>query len=635
MGVDTTNGFFYLPDIGASGTTEKGLYDAGQQRADTRLGYQVWVGDPNYGNTLEDCITAIGSDAVTLNLPSALTYSITANLSVPANISLRLEKGAILSIATGVTVSIYGYLDAGLYQIFSCSGTGAVAFAPGSQVEVYPEWWTDNAVPGTTDMTAALQAAIIAYPNVKLQSTIYNITSAITSYPGTITGVPCEPYSGMGYPTTAIPGTWLQLNHTGKGFVISCHGVTFHSIATFRSQPTPAGGWAPTANDYDFWIGGGAYYDITFRDICVLNPTKGFGVFDGGRVNFFNIKGQPFQKGIVIEYAVDICRIDHVHFWPFWSTSNNVYTYTKANMDALQISRADHPFVQNFFSIYCRSVIRISETANGSCNRFSFYNVDCDTTKYGFWVDDSVVGTSPTGPPSGMMTNLNGQGGPVGSKGIFIEGHANITFTDVRFDWINAQAVHVTHDAVVLRFHGDFTIYNYDQDAADCPAVDLTAGNDVSFDGKVVIGGSGGTGGKYSATGTISVDDWREWTPVITATAGAYDTLGTVTGTYKRIGTNIYFNLYVEMLDVDTATGAMIFTLPTSTPASPVYYNVGHGCMISNGLGTPPYYGDQLYVIATPSVDTGFIYTYDTMATRPVWRDNYVVVVNGYYVAAV
>jgi hypothetical protein len=162
-GTLTSNGFFYKPSLGARGSGEKGSYDSGFDRVDTRLGKEIWVGDPNYGTGVQDAISRIGSANLTLHIPAG-TYSIAANFTVPTNVHLKLEKGALFAIAAGVTLTINGPVDAGLYQIFSCTGTGKVVFGPNTVHEVYPEWWTNNTVPGTTDMTSAIQAGMNSAP---------------------------------------------------------------------------------------------------------------------------------------------------------------------------------------------------------------------------------------------------------------------------------------------------------------------------------------------------------------------------------------------------------------------------------------------------------------------------------------
>jgi hypothetical protein len=159
----TANDFIYKPSLGARGSTEKNTFDSGLDQVDARLGKQVWVGDPGYGTTFQNAVTAVGSVTCTLHIPAG-THSISADLTVPANITLRLEKGAVFSIATTKTLTINGSVESGAYQIFSCSGTGKVVFGAGAVKEVYPQWW-GAAGDGATDDTAALNAATTSGAN--------------------------------------------------------------------------------------------------------------------------------------------------------------------------------------------------------------------------------------------------------------------------------------------------------------------------------------------------------------------------------------------------------------------------------------------------------------------------------------
>ena len=109
----TAHGFIYKPSLGARGTVEKGRYDSGQDRVDARLNKEIWVGDPNYGTTIQDALTAISSNQAILRVPAG-THSISANLIVPSNVTLRVERSATLTIPPGVTLTINGGLEAGL-----------------------------------------------------------------------------------------------------------------------------------------------------------------------------------------------------------------------------------------------------------------------------------------------------------------------------------------------------------------------------------------------------------------------------------------------------------------------------------------------------------------------------------------
>jgi hypothetical protein len=93
----------------------------------------------------------------TLKLPRG-TWDITENTTIPSNVNLKLDKGAILTVATTKTLTINGPLEAGSYQIFPCTGTGDVVFGLGTVDKVLPHWWYD----GGGDWAPALQAAIIA-----------------------------------------------------------------------------------------------------------------------------------------------------------------------------------------------------------------------------------------------------------------------------------------------------------------------------------------------------------------------------------------------------------------------------------------------------------------------------------------
>lgn len=161
-GTWTPNNFFYKPGVGARGEVEKAKFDSGLNRVDSRLANEKWLNDSSYGGDLGQAITIIGSTPTVLTIPSG-NWSIAANLTVPANLTLKFGHGAILSITNGTTLTINGFIDAGLHQIFSASGSGKVLLGTGSVKEILPQWWGargDN----STDCTAGIQAALDAAP---------------------------------------------------------------------------------------------------------------------------------------------------------------------------------------------------------------------------------------------------------------------------------------------------------------------------------------------------------------------------------------------------------------------------------------------------------------------------------------
>lgn len=95
------------------------------------------------------------------------TYRIASSMTFPSNVTLNFALGAMLAIDTGVTVTINGQIEAGLHQIFDCTGTGAVSFpSPGGVPETFVAWWGANG-DENTEQYDALQAAFDQTPALK------------------------------------------------------------------------------------------------------------------------------------------------------------------------------------------------------------------------------------------------------------------------------------------------------------------------------------------------------------------------------------------------------------------------------------------------------------------------------------
>lgn len=135
-----------------------------------------WVNVNDY-NDLSTAIAAIGAAKTTLLITDT---QLTNSLTIPLNINLVIIKTGTLSVNPGQTVIINGSFEAGLYQVFS--GTGTISFGTSSIKEVNPEWWGTNTSPGTTDMSSAIQKAIdsISSGVIKFSNTSYAITTQLT-----------------------------------------------------------------------------------------------------------------------------------------------------------------------------------------------------------------------------------------------------------------------------------------------------------------------------------------------------------------------------------------------------------------------------------------------------------------------
>jgi hypothetical protein len=166
-GTWSANDFFYRPSLGARGAEEKTYFDSGMERVDAHLGKYKTLGDPHHA-TLSEALDTIGTETeVTLTIPAG-TVPVTSNTTIPPNIALRILKGGKFNINNTITLIINGPIEAGPYQIFSWTGTGAVSFGSNSKVsQVYPEWW-GAAGDGTTDDTDEVKVAYDAVKGKKI-----------------------------------------------------------------------------------------------------------------------------------------------------------------------------------------------------------------------------------------------------------------------------------------------------------------------------------------------------------------------------------------------------------------------------------------------------------------------------------
>lgn len=134
--------------------------------------------------TAKSLADTCGSDPCTLVFENTqgspgTTYTFSTSLTIPSNITVQVEKGAILSVAASKTLTMYTP-EAGDYQIFSL-GKGTLA----GLKEARPEWF---GVTGSSDQIA-INHAIVAtkdvHGQVLLSARNYNIDSNIEYYTGT------------------------------------------------------------------------------------------------------------------------------------------------------------------------------------------------------------------------------------------------------------------------------------------------------------------------------------------------------------------------------------------------------------------------------------------------------------------
>jgi len=239
---------------------------------------------------IEAAITAIGVNNRTLNLSPA-TWSITGDLTIPSNIALRMDKGAVLSIATTKTLTINGSLEAGLYQIFSCTGTGKVVFGS-KHPTLWVNWWGSDAT--------AMQLAVTCAKNsgggvVELAQGVYTFATSTLIDP---TG---------GSITIKLNGS--SITYTGAA---PSNPFCFSLLSNFWG----AGGSENQKIDFD---GGGA--------IFVGNPSASGLVKATDCMNYYihDFSGVDFTTGCVVLLYVSV---DDESRWAEGNIVERVYGYS-------------------------------------------------------------------------------------------------------------------------------------------------------------------------------------------------------------------------------------------------------------------------------------------------------------------
>lgn len=111
----------------------------------------------------------------------ANTYRVSTSFTVPSNVTLWFANGAKLSIDGGITVTINGPIDAGLYQILS--GAGVIA-GDLKGTTILPQWWGVLGGAGLVDDAPAFQkcfdyVSIAGGGEVVMAKGIYRINSPI------------------------------------------------------------------------------------------------------------------------------------------------------------------------------------------------------------------------------------------------------------------------------------------------------------------------------------------------------------------------------------------------------------------------------------------------------------------------
>lgn len=245
--------------------------------------------------------------------------------------------------------------------------------------------WSGVDYTGATDSASVVQTAINA---AAAEGVILNIAPGIIRLESQINIPESSHILGAGKPGANYTAdyTYFHFAHTGLGFqnTDNAGSRSLRGFGTYRTQPAPGPGWAPTSHDWDIRILGGQ--DITIEDVHFHNATKAVqvrgnptGSVASGRIHMNRLTGQPLNRGIDCTHCLDVVYMDEIHFWPFWQQNTHVYTYMRANAEGFSFGRVDNPKIGRLFCFgYYRGLNVYNQGADSSLPTGTVSSLSCN-----------------------------------------------------------------------------------------------------------------------------------------------------------------------------------------------------------------------------------------------------------------
>lgn len=211
-------------------------------------------------NWFGSSLTTLGlADTAATTAGKSLTFSgpwvIDTDLTLSSHI--KALSGTDLQIATTKTLTINGPLSAGLYQIFSCTGTGKVVFGDGSVDFIRPEWGNATGTGSAAMQWAIDTAAASVCKKIKLTSSAYTFTTPINVTSTAAidrSGIVVEGLGRRGGTTIYADTGNILFELTGSAYtswpdIYIVHGPTNPSTVAFFMAGTAA---KPNCQHHDF-----------------------------------------------------------------------------------------------------------------------------------------------------------------------------------------------------------------------------------------------------------------------------------------------------------------------------------------------------------------------------------------------
>ena len=269
------------------------------------------------GNSVKDLVDAIGTTkSATLFFKhnaadgNTTTYTFSTSETIPSNINIIIQNGARIAISNGVTLTISGGFRAGMFQVFSLTGTGTPSF--GSLVpEILPEWM--GAVDGTAD-DVQINYAITAASNNQI----------IKAYAATYT---CSSTIALNKACTLSLGTTAITSTAENAITISADDVSVVGINRMTSKIISSG-----AGTHGIYAASATRDGITIRGLYFEGPQTVWVAQDRDYENAIILGAHPkvgYITNVVIRdnYFYGYQGMIMAYYVKNWQIVNNIFNH--------------------------------------------------------------------------------------------------------------------------------------------------------------------------------------------------------------------------------------------------------------------------------------------------------------------
>ncbi len=148
-------------------------------------------------------------------------------------------------------------------------------------------------------------------------------------------------------------------------------------------------------------------------DVELLNPYNGIKIEKGGRQYVRNVYGQPLHIGLFVDESYDCCRLENVHWNPWWTYASPMSRWQLDNGTGFIFGRSDGQYALNTFCFNYDVGYKFTRTATGvTYGNFSGFNAELchacvlveDCCTWGILI--SNAGYALLDPPRSMMVRV-------------------------------------------------------------------------------------------------------------------------------------------------------------------------------------------------------------------------------------